>query len=144
MVRIVYNLNKHDTNFEDLTATACLYQKGDSMCVFDLENQYIHIRLSEEAKQFSDVQCSKKTDQRQRITSTSWCTGSRWPDQWSHIGSNPCKVVCTSYNRGIRSAIYMDDGQVVASTAEKTREAMELTVQVFQKAGWNKQATIMQ
>ena len=40
-------------------------------------------------------------------------------------------------NRGIRSAIYMDDGQVVASSAEKTRQDMETTLQVFQQAGWN-------
>ena len=41
------------------------------------------------------------------------------------------------HNRGIRSAIYMDDGQVVASSAEKTRQDMETTLQVFQQAGWN-------
>ena len=45
------------------------------------------------------------------------------------------------HNRGIRSAIYMDDGQVVASSAEKTKKDMETTLKVFQQAGWNIQWT---
>ena len=75
-------LNKHHTNFEDLSATACLYKQGDSMCVFDLENQYYHIRLSQEAKQFFGFSVQKKTDQRNHTSSPSWCMGSQLPDLW--------------------------------------------------------------
>jgi hypothetical protein len=41
--------------------------------------------------------------------------------------------------RGVRSAIYVDDGQVLGKKKEEAEAAMRLTLQVFQLAGWNVQ-----
>ena len=128
-------LNKHHTNFEDLSATACLYKQGDSMCVFDLENQYFHIRLSQEAKQFFGFSVSEEDGSETPYQFTVMVYG------FAAAGSVVTRLIKPLqgylHNRGIRSAIYMDDGQVVASSAEKTRQDMETTLQVFQQAGWN-------
>ena len=128
-------LNKHHTNFEDLSATACLYKQGDSMCVFDLENQYFHIRLSQEAKQFFGFSVPEEDGSETPYQFTVMVYG------FAAAGSVVTRLIKPLqgylHNRGIRSAIYMDDGQVVASSAEKTRQDMETTLQVFQQAGWN-------
>ena len=75
-------LNKHHTNFEDLSATACLYKQGDSMCVFDLENQYYTSGFRRRRSSFSDFLFQKKTDQRHITSLPSWCTGLQLPDLW--------------------------------------------------------------
>ena len=126
-------LNKHHTNFEDLSATACLYKQGDSMCVFDLENQYFHIRLSQEAKQFFGFSVPEEDGSETHYQFAVMVYG------FAAAGSVVTRLIKPLqgylHNRGIRSAIYMDNGQVVASSAEKTKKDMETTLQVFQQAG---------
>jgi hypothetical protein len=40
---------------------------------------------------------------------------------------------------GVRSGIYIDDGQVLDRSKEEVEAAMRLSVKVFQLAGWNLQ-----
>ena len=128
-------LNKHHTNYEDLPSTACLYEKGDHMCVFDLENQYFHVKLAEGAKKFFGFSVPDDLGGETVYNFTVMVYG------FAAAGSVVTRLIKPLqgylHNKGIRSAIYMDDGQVVGSTVEETRQAMQQAVDTFAKAGWN-------
>ena len=128
-------LNKHHTNYEDLPSTACLYEKGDHMCVFDLENQYFHVKLAEGAKKFFGFSVPDDLGGETVYNFTVMVYG------FAAAGSVVTRLIKPLqgylHNKGIRSAIYMDDGQVVGSTVEETRQAMQQSVDTFAKAGWN-------
>ena len=132
-------LNKHHTNLEDLAATACLYQQGDYMCVFDLENQYFHVQLAPEVRQFFGFSIQDQDG-----------TETAYQFKVMIYGFAAAAAVVTRlikplqgylHNKGIRTAIYMDDGQVVGATKEVTAKDMKTVLQVFQRAGWNIQWT---
>ena len=50
-------------------------------------------------------------------------------------------LITLSHSRGIRISILIDDGRVLADDEEKAWKHHEYSVKVFQRAGWNIQAT---
>ena len=128
-------LKKHSTNFEDLAATASLYKQGDFMCVFDLENQYFHVQLAETAKQFFGFSLPEEDGTETAYQFKVMVYG------FAAAGSVVTRLIkplqSHLHNKGIRTAIYMDDGQVVAGSAAATEAAMKEATNTFQKAGWN-------
>ena len=128
-------LEKHPTNFEDLAATGSLYKQGDFMCVFDLENQYFHVQLAEEAKQFFGFSLPEEDG-----TETAY-QFKVMVYSFAMAGSVVTRLINPLqnylHNKGIRTAIYMADRQVVAGTAAATEAAMKEATDAFQKAGWN-------
>ena len=58
--RVVLDSSRHLNNYivkqtvhlEDLKATGAMIEKGDYMCIFDLENQFFHVTLHEQARKY--------------------------------------------------------------------------------------------
>ena len=128
-------LNKHHTKYDDLTATACLYKEGDNICIFDLENQYFHVRLAEGAKQYFGFSIPDEAGSQQAYQFTVMVYG------FAAAGAVVTRLIKPLqgylHDKGIRTSIYMDDGQVVGGSAREVEDDMKMVLDVFQKAGWN-------
>jgi hypothetical protein len=85
--RVVLDTSRHLNNYvvkqtvhlEDLPSTSAMVSKGDYMCAIDLENQFFHIQLAPEVKDYFGLTVQMKKGRRAFSGSTSWCMAShRW------------------------------------------------------------------
>jgi hypothetical protein len=122
-------------HLEDLPSTSAMIRKGDYMCVFDLENQFFHVHLAPEVKEFFGVAVPDDEEKE-----------SFFRFNIMVYGFAPAVAVVTRlikplqaalHEAGIKTAIYVDDGQVLAGSAEEARQDMATVVTAFQLAGWN-------
>lgn len=122
---------------DDLRATEAMREEGNYMCIFDLENQFFHVKLAEEAKEYFGFAITREDGQEEYYhfngliysftTAVAVVTRLIQPIQaYLHV-------------RGVQSAIYVDGRQVQGRKKEETEAAMRLTLQVFQLVGWNVQ-----
>jgi hypothetical protein len=132
-------LATHSVQLDDLVATEALKQPGDYMCVFDLENQYFHVRLAAEARQYFGFSWIDNSGEEKFYVFNVMVYG--FAAAASVVTRLIKPIMGWLHDQGIRAAIYMDDGQIVGETAQDTEADMQLTLQCFQRAGWNVQWT---
>ncbi len=130
--RVVLDMSRHinnhlvlqDVQLDDLKATEALRSPGDHMCIFDLENQYFHVRLATEARKYFGFSWRNEAGVDKYYVFTIMV-----------YGFSAAAVVVTrlikpilgfSHQLGVRASIYMDDGNVVGSTQEEAEEATQL------------------
>ncbi len=141
--RVVLDTSRHLNNYvvkqsvhlDDLPSTSAMIRKGDYMCVFDLENQFFHVHLAPEVRDYFGFAVPDEEGKE-----------SFYRFNIMVYGFAPAVAVVTRlikplqaalHEAGIKTAIYVDDGQVLAGNAEEARQDMTTVVTAFQLAGWN-------
>ena len=133
------HVNKHvreqKVKYQDLRATEKLRHQGDYMSVFDLENQYFHVYLHEEVRKYFGFAVEEDDG-----------SETFYQAKVMIYGYAPAGAVVTRlikplqgylHDKGIRTTIYVDDGQVLGKTKEEAERHTAETLETFQKAGWN-------
>ena len=133
------HLREQHVNYQDLTATECLRQEKDYMCVFDLDNQYFHVQLKESVRKYFGFAIVDEKGQEQFYHSNVMIYG------FAAAGAVVTRLITPLqaflHDKGINTSIYMDDGQVIGRSKSEAQAAMHTTLQTFQFAGWNIQWT---
>ena len=128
-------VQRWEVNMDDLSATEHLRAEGDHMMTFDLANMFFHVQLSQEAQEWFgfSVPDVDGTDRFYKFTVMAF-------------GYSPAVAVVTRllkpllsyiHDGGIKLAVFVDDGQLLASSAQETEDQMRHVLTVFQLAGWN-------
>jgi hypothetical protein len=126
---------KQTVHLEDLAATAAMVERNDFSCIFDLENQFFHVQLDPAARKYFGFALKNEKGEENY-----YCFNIMV------YGFAPAVAVVTRlikplqgllHEAGIRTSIYVDDGQVLGSSENEARQDMEVTVTAFQLAGWN-------
>ncbi len=141
--RVVLDLSRHvnlcteqyTVRMDDLTATEGTRQQGDYNTVFDLENQFFHVKLAPEAYKFFGF-AIPDSDGREQY----YCF------KVMVYGFAPAVAVVTRlvrpaqaflHERGVKSCMFVDDNNVAGETKDETERAMQLALLVYRLAGWN-------
>ena len=109
------------------------------MMTFDLANMFFHVQLSHEAQEWFgfSVPDVDGTERFYKFTVMAF-------------GYSPAVAVVTRllkpllayiHEGGIKLAVFVDDGQLLASSSQETEDQMRHVLTVFQLAGWNIQWT---
>jgi len=130
-------LHTQDVKLDTLESTEALRQEGNFMEVFDLENQFFHVRLHEEARQFFGFMVEDEEGHerfyRFLIMPYGFAPAVAVVDRLI----KPIKSYLHQF--GIRTSMYVDDGQVIEEDKETTEAAFGLVLNTFWRAGWNVQ-----
>ncbi len=141
--RVVLDLSRHvnlhteqyTVRMDDLQATEGTRQQDDYGTVFDLENQFFHVKLAPEAYKFFGFAVPDKEG-----TERYYCF------KVMVYGFAPAVAVVTRlvrpiqaylHERGIKTCMFVDDNNVGGETQEETERAMNLALMVYRLAGWN-------
>jgi hypothetical protein len=141
--RVVLDLSRHvnlcteqyTVKMDDLTATEGTRQQGDYNTVFDLENQFFHVKLAPKAYKFFGFAVPGSDGQEEY-----YCF------KVMVYGFAPAVAVVTRlvrpaqaflHKRGVKSCMFVDDNNVAGETKEETERAMQLALLVYRLAGWN-------
>jgi len=127
-------LAKKKVNLAHLQSALEITEKGDWQAVYDLSNAFFHIRICPDHQKFLGA-CFQDKD------------GSKHYFQFKVLPFGVATAVhaitkifkpIQSYlgKQGIRHSIYIDDGRVVAESAEKARRDYTTVTTVLKKAGW--------
>jgi hypothetical protein len=143
--RVVLDLSRHvnkhvrkwNVQMEDLKATEGMREEGDWMAAFDLENQFFHVKLRTDAYKFFGFSITDEDGSEQYYCFTVLVYG--FASAVATVTRLIKPVTGYLHKKGIRMAIYVDDGQVVGKTKETTEQEFHFTLTVFQLAGWNVQ-----
>lgn len=111
-----------------------LTEKGDWQVIFDLKSAFYHIKIAEDHQTFLGAS----------ITNSD---GSRLYFVYKHLPFGlKCAVhaitkiwkplTCHLQKLGIRSTIYIDDGRLLAKSAEEAENNRLLAYEIIRKAGW--------
>jgi hypothetical protein len=141
--RVVLDMSRHinnhlvpqDVQLDDLKATEALRSPGDRMCIFDLENQYFHVRLATEAKRYFGFSWKDEAGVDRYYIFTVMVYG--FAAAAAVVTRLIKPIMGFVHQSGVRASIYMDDGNIVGSTQEEAEEATQLVLDCMQLAGWN-------
>jgi hypothetical protein len=122
---------------EDLKATEGMREEGDWMAAFDLENQFFHVKLRTDAYKFFGFSITDEDGSEKYYCFTVLVYG--FSSAVATVTRLIKPVTGHLHKKGIRVAIYVDDGQVAGKTKEATEQEFRFTLTVFQLAGWNVQ-----
>jgi hypothetical protein len=141
--RVVLDTSRHLNNYvvkqtvhlEDLPSTSAMVSKGDYMCVFDLENQFFHVQLAPEVKDYFGFAVPDEEGNESFFRFNIMVYG--FAPAVAVVTRLIKPLQSTLHEAGIRTSIYVDDGQVLARSKDEARQDMVTVVTAFQLAGWN-------
>ena len=120
---------------DDLSLAKELISKNDFMASFDLANQFFHVKLNPADKKFFGFALPGKDGQMEYFQFTVMAYGFSPAVEVVTRLLKPVKAFL--HELGIKLSIFVDDGRVSASTAEKTWEQFQFVLHVLQLCGWN-------
>jgi hypothetical protein len=128
-------LNKHSVQLDDLRETEAMRRPGEYIGIFDLENQYFHVQLAEGAKEIFGFARKDRYGIEKFYHFKIMVYGFA-----AAVVTRLIKpAMGFLHQEGIKTSIYMDDGNVEGATAEETEQHMQFTVKTMQLSGWNMQ-----
>ncbi len=139
--RVVLDLSRHarkwNVQMEDLKATEGMREEGDWMAAFDLENQFFHVKLWTGAYKFFGFTIPDEDGSDKYYCFTVLVYG--FASAVATVTRLIKPITGYLHKKGIRVAIYVDDGQVAGKTKAAAEQDFRFTLSVFQLAGWNVQ-----
>jgi hypothetical protein len=109
--------------------------RGEFAGIFDLENQYFHVKLAEEAKKYFGFAWTDDEGKERFYCFNVMVYG--YAAAAAVVTRLIKPIIGYLHNAGIRIAIYMDDGNVVGRSEKETEEAMKMAITAFRLSGWN-------
>ena len=128
-------VDQWEVNMEDLKATEAMWERGAYMGVFDLENMFFHVKLEESVKQFFGFTVEQPDGTPEYFVFNVMPFG--YSPAVAVVNRLLKPVVAYLHQLGIRVAIYVDDGQVVAKSQLETRGQYRFVLDILQHVGWN-------
>ncbi len=143
--RVVLDLSRHvnkhvkkwNVQMEDLRATEGMREEGDWMAVFDLENQFFHVKLRPDAYGYFGFCVPDENGTNKFYCFMVMVYG--FASAVATVTRLVKPVTGDLHRKGIRVAVYVDNGQVAAQGKEMAEQQFQFTLLIFQLAGWNVQ-----
>jgi hypothetical protein len=107
---------------------------------FDLENQFFHVQLDPEAKKYFRFALQITRGEKECFCFHIMVYG--FESSVALVTRLIKLLQGLLHEAGIRTSIYVDDGQVLGSIKDETRQDMEVAVTAFQLDGWNIQRNV--
>jgi hypothetical protein len=143
--RVVLDLSRHvnkcvekfTVKMDDLVGTEGMRKQGDHMMVFDLENQFFHVKLAEEAYKYFGFAVPDEEGGERFYCFTVMVYG--YAPAVAVVTRLVRPVVSYAHCLGIRTAMFVDDGLVAGESKLEAEEDTELVLELFRLSGWNVQ-----
>jgi hypothetical protein len=107
------------------------------MAAFDLENQFFHVKLWTDAYKFFGFSVPDEDGSDKYYCFTVLVNG--FASAVATVTRLIKPITGYLHKKGIRVAIYVDDGQVAGKTKAAAEQDFRFSLSVFQLAGWNVQ-----
>jgi hypothetical protein len=141
--RVVLDLRRHvnkhvkkwNVQMDNLRATEGMREEGDWMAAFDLENQFFHVKLHPEAYKYFGFSVPDETGADRFYCFTVLVYG--FASLVAAVTRLIKPILGHLHRQGLRTAIYVDNGQVIGQGKETVDQHFRFTLLVFQLAGWN-------
>jgi len=144
-LRPVLDLSRHVNEFvteqliqlDDLSRTEFLLEPEDFLVVFDLKNQFCHVRLHPEAKKYFGFSFENEEGTLKHYQFTVMIYGFKTAVAVMTKLLTPVKAYL--HKLGIRNSIYVDDGKSYGASVVETFWKQVVVLTVVQLSGWSVQ-----
>ena len=128
-------LVKSKVKLEDLSVSEKLLQVGDFQTSWDLTNCYFHVVIVPEQRKYLGFSIPDAAGKPQYFHFNVMIYGISIAA--SVITSLTKPLLSHLHKRGIRATIFIDDGRIMASSAEEAWSQHKYALSTFEAAGWN-------
>jgi hypothetical protein len=142
-LRLVIDLSRHvntcvkesHVKLDDLSLAEELIEKGDYMALFDLANQFFHVRLNPTDRKYFGFALPTEDGREVYYRFTVMAYGYSPAVEVVTRLLKPVKAYL--HQMGIKLSIFVDDGRVSAASKRETWEKFQFVLTTLQLCGWN-------
>lgn len=141
--RLVLDMSRHVNHFiakkvtklDDLSVSEHMLDINDYMTSFDMKNQFFHVKLNPDMYKFFGFAIEDEFGVEKYYCFTVLIYGCK--PAVNIVTKLILPVKSFLHSLGVKVSVFIDDGRVAASSLVETKCKTELTLIIFQLAGWN-------